>query len=162
MYDWLHTCIYATSCSVFTWLIHNEFDHRVVRVWMAISKKMCIPLRFLSLSIWYYWSDSCSGTTKRLAFVLELQKYMRVDSLGKCLHSKATGPEKPVSLGVGRTAKETLEMKREAISQYMFYLAFENTYERGYVTEKVFDALIAGVVPVRWSSCVNNVCGMRL
>lgn len=162
MYDWLHTCIYATSCNVFTWLIHNEFDHRVVRVWMAISKKMCIPFRYLSLSIWYYWSDSCSGTTKRLAFVLELQKYMRVDSLGKCLHSKATGPEKPVSLGVGRTAKETLEMKREAISQYMFYLAFENTYERGYVTEKVFDALIAGVVPVRWSSCVNNVCGMRL
>ena len=74
---------------------------------------------------------------------------MRVDSLGKCLHSKATSPEKkPVSLGVGRTAKESLEMKREAISQYMFYLAFENTYERGYVTEKVFDALIAGVVPV--------------
>eukprot|EP01035_Chromulina_nebulosa_P035028 gene35028-47066_t len=76
------------------------------------------------------------GTTKRLALVLELQKHMRVDSLGKCLHSKAAGPEKPVSLGVGRTAKESLEMKREAISHYMFYLAFENTYERGYVTEK--------------------------
>ena len=89
------------------------------------------------------------GTTKRLALVLELQKHMRVDSLGKCLHSKAAGSGKPVSLGVGRTAKESLELKRDAISHYMFYLAFENTYERGYVTEKVFDALIAGVVPVR-------------
>ena len=72
---------------------------------------------------------------------------MRVDSLGKCLHSR-TGPE-GVTLGVGGTAQESLQLKREAIAHYMFYFAFENTYERGYVTEKVFDALIAGVVPVR-------------
>ena len=29
-------------------------------------------------------------------------------------------------------------------SRYRFYLAFENTNEEGYVTEKVYDALDAG------------------
>ncbi len=33
-------------------------------------------------------------------------------------------------------------------NRYLFYFAFENTIEPGYVTEKVFDALNAGVVPV--------------
>ena len=38
--------------------------------------------------------------------------------------------------------------KRTVISQYMFNLAFENSIEDGYVTEKPFDALMAGTVPV--------------
>ena len=35
--------------------------------------------------------------------------------------------------------------KRKVISKYLFYLAFENTIEPGYVTEKVFDAVFAGM-----------------
>jgi hypothetical protein len=46
-------------------------------------------------------------------------------------------------------------MKRQAISRYLFYLAFENSHERGYVTEKVFDALLAGVVPVYLGSALD-------
>lgn len=86
------------------------------------------------------------GTTKRVSIVAQLEKKLRVDSLGKCHHTP-TGPE-GIRLGSGATALEALRLKQSAISHYMFHLAFENTYERGYVTEKVFDALIAGVVPV--------------
>eukprot|EP01033_Poteriospumella_lacustris_P005267 gene5267-3763_t len=50
---------------------------------------------------------------------------------------------------------ERLRFKREAMAKYKFYLAFENTNERGYVTEKVFDALYAGVVPVYLGSKVD-------
>lgn len=36
----------------------------------------------------------------------------------------------------------------DALRRYQFYLAFENTCEQGYVTEKVYNALDAGIVPV--------------
>ena len=35
--------------------------------------------------------------------------------------------------------------KREAISRFMFHMAFENSIESGYVTEKPFDALLSGM-----------------
>lgn len=91
--------------------------------------------------------------TKRIAFVRKMQQHMRVDSLGKCIQS----PHIPegIVLGAGRTDLESLLLKQAAISRYMFYLAFENTFERGYVTEKVFDALIAGVVPVYLGSTAD-------
>jgi len=41
-----------------------------------------------------------------------------------------------------------IAMKREAIAKYMFNMAFENSIEDGYVTEKPFDALVAGTIPV--------------
>ena len=40
-----------------------------------------------------------------------------------------------------------LILKREAISKFMFNMAFENSIEEGYVTEKPFDALMAGTFP---------------
>ena len=93
------------------------------------------------------------GNTKRISLVKELQKYLRVDSLGKCHRSKYI-PE-GVVLHSGPTAKESLYLKQLAISNYMFYLAFENNNERGYVTEKVFDALIGGTVPVYLGASVD-------
>ena len=93
------------------------------------------------------------STTKRISLLQQLQKSFRVDSLGKCQHTKHV-PE-GITLGVGKTAQESLQLKQAAISNYLFYLAFENSYERGYVTEKVFDALIAGVVPVYLGSSVD-------
>lgn len=86
------------------------------------------------------------GTTKRTSVVVQLQKHFRVDSLGRC-HTTRHIPE-GIVLRSGRNAQENLKFKQAAISNYLFYCAFENTYEAGYVTEKVFDALIAGVVPI--------------
>jgi Glycosyltransferase family 10 (fucosyltransferase) C-term len=65
-----------------------------------------------------------------------------VDGLGRCLHT-AHIPEN-VSLGNSHNSELNLILKREAISNYQFYLAFENSIETGYVTEKVFDGLVAG------------------
>lgn len=96
---------------------------------------------------------SGDGNNKRMHHVKQLQRYFRVDGLGKCLHTKHIA--EGISLQFGRTEAEKLILKRRAISNYKFYLAFENTDERGYVTEKVFDALLAGVIPVYLGSQID-------
>lgn len=93
------------------------------------------------------------GTTKRVSVVTQMQTQFRVDSLGRC-HTTRHIPE-GITLGHSTNALEHLRMKQQAISHYLFYCAFENTYERGYVTEKVFDALIAGVVPIYLGPAVD-------
>lgn len=93
-----------------------------------------------------YVASTCHRGSKRDSVVKELSQHIRVDSLGKCL--KTPPREGSAVLLEGRTPLESLQLKQKALSRYMFYLAFENTKEPGYVTEKVFDALISGVVPV--------------
>lgn len=44
--------------------------------------------------------------------------------------------------------KGTCESKYEVLSQYKFSLCFENMAMKGYVTEKIFDCLYAGTVPL--------------
>lgn len=102
-----------------------------------------------------YVASTCHGHAKhvprREAIVSHLEGSFRVDSLGSCHRTRSTtnNPGQLRSkLPTGATAEEALSLKRALLSQYLFYLAFENTIEPGYVTEKVFDALKAGTVPV--------------
>ena len=89
------------------------------------------------------------GPPLREALVSELEIAFRVDSLGKCHQTERTSRnEGQVRLKSSEKPLEQLQLKRSALAQYQFYLAFENTIEPGYVTEKVFDALKAGTVPV--------------
>merc|ERR1712070_99034 len=74
---------------------------------------------------------------------------MPVDSYGKCLHNKDEPPKGKLSPN---------ENKRKVLSQYKWYLAFENNIIKDYVSEKVFDGILAGVVPVYYGApTVKNV-----
>jgi hypothetical protein len=65
----------------------------------------------------------------------------RVDGLGRCMHS--IGPE-GIGLPKTRDTRYNLRLKRETIGKFLFNMAFENSLEPGYVTEKPFDALMSG------------------
>jgi hypothetical protein len=50
-----------------------------------------------------------------------------------------------ISLPTNPEARYDMPIKRQAIARFMFNMAFENSIEDGYVTEKPFDALISGI-----------------
>lgn len=74
---------------------------------------------------------------------------------GKEFDLYGIGWDKPI---IGETAglrkavtmsyKGAVADKIETLSQYRFTFTFENTIAQGYVTEKIFDALFAGSVPI--------------
>jgi hypothetical protein len=98
------------------------------------------------------------GGSSRIAVVEEVRRAgVRVDGLGSCLKTDDI-PEK-VEIGWSNNAAEKLRLKQKAIGRYMFNMAFENVVEPGYVTEKPFDALIAGKChKIIWASDCLTWC----
>jgi hypothetical protein len=74
-----------------------------------------------------------SGRTDYLA---ELMRHIAVDSYGTVLNTRQ------IENDGGKTSKLT------AISRYRFTIAFENAIDPDYVTEKLYQPLMAGSVPV--------------
>jgi hypothetical protein len=73
----------------------------------------------------------------RAEYVAELMTHLAVDSYGASLQTRRLpGPD------LGRRTKVA------TIARYRFTLAFENSIAHDYVTEKFFDPLIVGSVPV--------------
>lgn len=72
----------------------------------------------------------------RTAYVEELGRHIAIDSYGKHMRNK----ELPVDKG--------RPTKLETIARYKFTLAFENSVTQDYVSEKFYDPLISGSVPV--------------
>ena len=46
----------------------------------------------------------------------------------------------------------TIPDKMAVLKQYRFAIAYENCYKEGYITEKLWDCLAAGVVPIYWGA----------
>lgn len=72
----------------------------------------------------------------RRAYTRELMRHMPVDSFGTFLRNRK------MKTDLGHPSK------MELIERYKFTLAFENAIGRDYVTEKFFDPLVRGSVPV--------------
>ena len=72
----------------------------------------------------------------RISYVRELMGHMPVNSYGRQLNNRVLEQDD------GRGTKD------QVLARHKFTLAFENISDHDYVTEKFFDALIAGSVPV--------------
>ena len=77
------------------------------------------------------WMVSNCGPGLRKQFVHELQKYVQVDVFGSC--SREFGQSRGCAHGASECAS--------TISQYKFYLAFENALCEDYITEKYWARL---------------------
>ncbi len=83
-----------------------------------------------------YFASHNLARNNRYELVGELMQHMQVDSYGKSQNNCT------VEIDTGR------QTKLDTIGSYQFYLAFENSCCIDYVSEKMFDGLIAGTVPV--------------
>ena len=92
---------------------------------------------------------NCRSKNGREAAIQKLSKLLRggVDRPGQCLNSVAWPSNCEASPG-GKAKKKGKCGKHAVLRRYPFYLAFENSDEEDYVSEKVFHALEAGVLPV--------------
>ncbi len=78
--------------------------------------------------------DDRMGRTQLLA---ELLRYVRIDCYGRLFNNRLLVGDDGGGLS-----------KRRAVARYPFCIAFENSSAVDYVTEKIFDALSAGSIPV--------------
>ncbi|ORX51816.1 hypothetical protein BCR36DRAFT_582853 [Piromyces finnis] len=84
--------------------------------------------------------SNCNAVNERLEFLKQLMEYTKIDSFGMCAHNKEVYDED--------SDRDSWQTKMNTISKYKFTLAFENSNDRDYVTEKFFQPLEAGSVPV--------------
>ncbi|HET9339833.1 MAG TPA: glycosyltransferase family 10 [Casimicrobiaceae bacterium] len=83
-----------------------------------------------------YIASNQRDRSGRDAYVGELMRHLAVDAYGACRRNRTLENDD------GRGAK------LRTIARYRFTLAFENSIAKDYVTEKFYDALVAGSVPV--------------
>jgi len=84
-----------------------------------------------------YFQSSRFDRSGRVAYVAALMRRVKVDSYGAVLHNRdLPGPDR------GR------DSLMDIVARYKFTLVFENSIAEDYVTDKLFDALAAGSVPV--------------
>jgi len=95
------------------------------------------PMEKTEVAPLVYFQSSPLDASGRIGYVRALMQHMRVDSYGKVLNTR----QLPESDRGGRS-------KIRTIARYKFTLAFENSIASDYVTEKFFQPLIAGSVPV--------------
>ena len=102
-----------------------------------------------------FMASNCRPISPRNRVFLDLQKQIRVDSLGNCFPTDLKTVSPPPTLSRSEwsslhqeTHDSNVHQKQTIINYYFFHLAFENAFEEGYVTEKAFDALSAGTIPI--------------
>jgi hypothetical protein len=85
--------------------------------------------------------SQCNTPNRRMDYVEAMAKLIGVDSYGACMRTV----EWPAEL---LQQRNKYAQKAVVMRQYWFYLAFENSNEPDYVSEKIYNALSEGVVPV--------------
>ena len=81
-------------------------------------------------------NNQCNTRSHREKFVTLLKKYVQVDSVSGCLHNKNWPQDIPRS--------DTIRL----LERSKVYMVAENSIDNDYVSEKVYDGLVAGAVPI--------------
>jgi hypothetical protein len=78
----------------------------------------------------------------------DLSKLIDIDALGRCKNNKNMNDMFPACAALPRSGTSVWLQSECLLHNYKFYLAIENTREPDYITEKLYQGLRAGSVPV--------------
>lgn len=90
-----------------------------------------LPGKFMT-----FFASNWDDYSGRAPYAARLMQYVPMHSFGKCLNNKKIIND------------QGIESKMELIANYRFDLAIENAIDPDYVTEKFYQPLIAGTIPV--------------
>jgi hypothetical protein len=139
----------------------------------AMHDKKRIPSYVTAPIFWM--NANCYTASKRTEYMKQLMLYIPVDAWGKCGRNK--GPELPPEIAKIHGAPHTADhysgnwpgSKKAMIKHYKFTVAIENSIAHDYVTEKLWQPLAAGSVPLyygapnieEWLPCHNCIIDLR-
>ncbi|KAF8777399.1 Glycoprotein 3-alpha-L-fucosyltransferase A like protein [Argiope bruennichi] len=142
----LHTQSFTHAAGFFNWTASYRHDSDVVapyEKWVPYPDappRINAPLRNYAYGktgkvAWFV--SNCAARNRRLQYARELSKYIQVDIFGKC-GGVRTCPRASASRCFNMLNRE-----------YKFYLAFENSNCKDYITEKFFiNGLAHDVIPI--------------
>lgn len=134
---------YADRCFWIPLAAQSKYDEMINK---KLDDESLLNREFCSFI--YSQSSLGEGAKLRTKFCEKLQKeYKFVACPGAVLHN-VDAPELSARFDVANWHK-----KIEYLSRFKFNIAFENSDGPGYITEKLIDCYLAGVVPIYWGSC---------
>ena len=92
----------------------------------------------------YSNSKNGEGAPLRIDFCKKLQEYKSVDCPGKVLHN--------IDIDIEPRNSNWADSKIELLHNYKFTIAFENRFTNGYITEKLYQPLMANSIPIYMGS----------
>ncbi|XP_070159271.1 alpha-(1,3)-fucosyltransferase 10 isoform X1 [Polyergus mexicanus] len=95
-----------------------------------------------------YIQSDCDTASDRDRYVLELMKYIRIDSYGTCVNNARLDDRFKENYLNILNNREFLSF----VAKYKFTIAFENAICDDYITEKLWRPLIVGSVPIYYGS----------
>ncbi|XP_061171806.1 glycoprotein 3-alpha-L-fucosyltransferase A-like [Saccostrea echinata] len=139
----LATPDYFLLGDIFNWTVAYRHDSTIVapyEKWLPFTerKNKTEPKNYAAgkKKLAAIFVSNCDTSNNRMGYVTELQKYIPVDVYGGCGNKQC---DRSIEMDCFKMLKK----------DYKFYLAFENSNCRDYITEKFFrNALMNDVVPV--------------
>ena len=92
--------------------------------------------------------SDCKATFSqwRYKYLTELMKYIKIDSYGKCFHNTAMNSTRH------DTKKYDIKVDLLKKKRYKFLIAFENTHQSEYITEKIWHAYMSQTIPIYYGA----------
>ncbi|XP_061166081.1 alpha-(1,3)-fucosyltransferase 10-like [Saccostrea echinata] len=128
-----------------------NLDYLLDRTFVVDTKTKSEMRKTEDLAPVLYVQSDCGAPSDRDQFVKLLQKYISVDSYGRCLHNKDLPEHIRFEFGKSMAGMHHDDFFKLA-AKYKFTLAMENAVCEDYMTEKLWRPLRLGSLPIIFGS----------